>query len=244
MSSPKELPLQKLQFYVTTPYACGYIPNKRARSLIAAPQHLVDAEVYSGLIQQGFRRSGKFSYRPHCEQCNECIPVRLVLDQFNPTRSQKRAFKQHADLTAHILPMDFQQVHFELYAEYQSLRHAEDDNFKNNSEADNIEQYRQFLCQSNVESMMVEFRDADNQVKIISVVDIVNNGISAVYTFYDAKERKASYGTYAVMWLADWAKKSSLQYMYLGYWVKDSQKMVYKQNFKPLEKLIKGKWST
>ena len=242
MSSPKALPLQKLQFYVTSPYKCGYLPEKLAQSLIAAPQHLVDAEVYGGLIQQGFRRSGRFAYRPHCEGCSECVPVRIVASRFAPTRSQKRAHKQHMDLEVRILPMAFHENHFELYANYQAARHAE--NYAPNHAVDlnDAEQYRQFLCQSNVESLMVEFCDSKHQIKIVSVVDIVNDGVSAVYTFYDAADTKASYGTYSILWLLEWTMSLGLPYLYLGYWIKDSQKMAYKQNFKPLQKLANGEW--
>ena len=260
MTLPSELPLHKLQFYVTTPYKCGYLPNKLAQSLIAAPHHLVDNQVYSGLITQGFRRSGKFAYRPHCETCNACIPIRLILSEFAPNRSQKRAFKQHADLKTSIMPLHFSQNHFELYNSYQHLRHAEEDNLNQTEPKDEAEQYRQFLCQSNVESLMIEFRDANNQIKIVSVVDIVQDGVSAVYTFYDATDtraisgenekstsygthvKRASYGTYAIMWLAEWTKNLGLPYLYLGYWIQDSQKMAYKQQFKPQEKLIDGEW--
>jgi len=251
MTLPSEPALHKLQFYVTTPYKCGYLPNKLAQSLIAAPHHLVNSQVYSGLITQGFRRSGKFAYRPHCETCNACIPIRLVLSEFAPNRSQKRAFKQHADLTASIMPLHFSQNHFELYNSYQHLRHADEDNLNQTEPKDEAEQYRQFLCQSNVESLMIEFKNACNQVKIVSVVDIVQDGISAVYTFYDATDSRASYGTntkrasfgtYSIMWLAEWTKSLNLPYLYLGYWIQDSQKMTYKQQFKPQEKLIDGEW--
>ena len=243
MSSPKELPLQKLQFYVTTPYQCSYIAKNLAQSLIASPYNLVDAAVYSELISQGFRRSGKFSYRPHCENCSKCIPIRVVLSQFIPTRSQKRAYKQHADLTANIMPLGYHQEHFELYAEYQALRHAEESLTQNN-DGDEEDQYRQFLCQSNVESLMIEFRDAHHRLKIVSVIDIINNGVSAVYTFYNATELKTSYGTFAIMWLISWATNRHLPCLYLGYWIQGSQKMAYKENFKPQEKLIDGEWST
>ena len=248
MSLPSELHLQKLQFYVTTPYTCGYLPKKLAQSLIATPHHLVDADVYSGLIQQGFRRSGKFSYRPHCESCNACIPVRVILRDFVPNRSQKRAYKQHADLSAHVMPLGYHESHFALYTSYQATRHP-DDNLKKQAEAhrtaqiqNEADEYRHFLCQSNVESAMVEFRDTNNQVKIVSVIDVVNDGISAVYTFYDAAESKASYGTHSIMWLIEWTKLLDLPYFYLGYWIADSQKMAYKQAFKPQEKLIDGEW--
>ncbi len=242
MTLPSEPALHKLQFYVTTPYKCGYLPNKLAQSLIAAPHHLVDSQVYSGLITQGFRRSGKFAYRPHCETCNACVPVRLILDLFVPNRSQKRAFKQHADLNVRVLPLDFQKNHFELYNNYQQLRHADENKLSPTETKDEAEQYRQFLCMSNVESLMIEFSDAEGNIKIVSVVDVVRDGISAVYTFYDATEAKASYGTYSIMWLTEWTKSVKLPYLYLGYWIQDSQKMAYKQHFKPQEKLIDGEW--
>ncbi len=242
MTLPSEPALHKLQFYVTTPYKCGYLPNKLAQSLIAAPHHLVDSQVYSGLITQGFRRSGKFAYRPHCETCNACIPIRLMLSEFSPNRSQKRAFKQHADLNAFIIPLTFSQNHFELYNNYQHLRHTDEDNLNQSSPKDEAEQYRQFLCQSNVESLMIEFREANNQVKIVSVIDVVHDGVSAVYTFYDATDSKASYGTYSIIWLAEWTKNLNLPYLYLGYWIQENQKMAYKQQFKPQEKLIDGEW--
>lgn len=244
MSLPSDTPLHKLQFYVTTGYTCGYLPNRMAQSLIAAPQHLVDANVYSGLIQQGFRRSGKFSYRPHCENCQECVPVRVVLEKFSPSRSQKRAFKQHQNLTATILPVGFHEEHYALYASYQRARHSDDkaaEQTDSDSQENDVEQYQSFLCQSNVESVLIEFREGD-QLKMVSVIDIVRDGISAVYTFYDTSDNTTSYGTYNILWQALWAQTLDLPYLYLGYWIKDSRKMAYKQNYRPLEKLIDGEW--
>lgn len=240
MSLPGDQPLQKLQFYVTTGYSCGYLPNKMAQSLIAAPQHLVTAEVYSNLIDQGFRRSGKFAYRPHCENCQECVSVRIAVDEFCPSRSQKRAFKKHQNLRANIVPVDFYEEHYSLYAAYQIARHH-DETKTEASEENSVEQYRNFLCQSNVESVLVEFRE-QNVLKMVSVIDIVHNGISAVYTFYDTSDTGNSYGTFNILWQAEWAKRLELPYLYLGYWIRDSQKMAYKQKFKPLEKLIHNQW--
>jgi arginyl-tRNA--protein-N-Asp/Glu arginylyltransferase len=239
MSLPNEVPLHKLQFYVTSGYSCGYLPKKLAQSLIAAPQHLINANVYSGLIQQGFRRSGKFAYRPHCDGCRECIAVRVNVEQFQPNKSQKRAHKRHQHLAVTILPIAFYEEHHRLYAAYQAVRHAEDS--APNQDQDDEEQYRNFLCQTNVESVMVEFRD-QSVLKMVSVIDIVYDGISAVYTFYDPHDTKASYGTYNVLWQVEWAKQLKLPYLYLGYWIRESQKMAYKQNFTPLEKLIDGEW--
>ena len=236
MTTPFEPPLQKLQFYATTAYQCGYLKDQRAQSLIAAPHHLITTEIYSGLIQQGFRRSGKFAYRPHCELCNACIAVRVPVATFQPSRSQKRALKQHATMRVQMRPLVFQQAHFELYLAYQIARHDVEDD-----EAKNLEEYRNFLTQSNIESYLLEFVE-DGQLKMVSVVDVVNDGVSAVYTFYDTTDKKASYGTYNVLWQIEWAKSLGLPFLYLGYWIAASPKMAYKQLFQPQQKLIDGEW--
>lgn len=241
MSDPKALPQQALQFYVTTPYSCGYITENLAQSLIASPHHLVDANAYSELITQGFRRSGKFTYRPHCEKCQACVPVRIVLNKFTPTRSQKRAYKKHQSLQASVIELQFIPEHLALYQHYQSARHADDLNVKIESENEE-EQYRQFLCQSHVESLMVEFKDNEGNVKAVSVVDVVKEGLSAVYTFYDTTDTSDSYGTYTIMWLAAWAKQLSLPYLYLGYWINESPKMAYKEKFNAQQRLIDNEW--
>jgi len=242
MTLPNDAPLQKLQFYVTTGYSCGYLPNKLAQSLIASPQHLIDAHIYSGLIQQGFRRSGKFAYRPHCETCRECVPVRIMLAEFTPSRSQKRATRQHQNLTTTILPIGFHDDHYKLYAAYQTARHANTESVKEEkTEQDETDQYKNFLCQTNVESVMVEFRE-NGQLKMVSVIDIVLDGISAVYTFYETSDLSSSFGTYNILWQIEWAKTLNFPYLYLGYWIRDSKKMAYKQNYKPLEMLIDGEW--
>jgi len=250
MTLPSDQTLEKLQFYVTTGYTCGYLPNKMAQSLIASPQHLINTEIYSGLIQQGFRRSGKFAYRPHCENCMSCVPVRIPVQLYEANRSQKRAFKQHQHLTTHILPIAFNEAHYQLYTAYQLARHSKPDTQEDHFEVDEVEQYKSFLCQSNIDSVMVEFRDSGT-LKMVSIIDIVNDGISAVYTFYDVTDlqtsdknpaKRASYGTYNILWQINWAKTLNLPYLYLGYWIKESQKMAYKSNYQPLERLIDGEW--
>lgn len=235
MTSPENLDLQKIQFYVTAPYSCGYLSNKLAQSLIATPQHLVDGPQYSALIQQGFRRSGKFVYRPHCENCNACIPVRLPVDDFQSSRSQKRAYKNHQALNVSVSPLSFDEAHFDLYKAYQLARH------EGNEKEETVEQYRNFLVQSNVNSLSISFT-LNGVLKIVSVVDLVEDGVSAVYTFYNCTDTKASYGTYSIMWLIDWCKHLKLPYLYLGYWIKNSQKMAYKENFIPQEALIDCEW--
>lgn len=202
MTLPNEPPLNKLQFYVTTSYACGYLPNHMAQSLIASPQHLVNSQVYSQLIQQGFRRSGQYVYRPHCEHCNACIPVRILVNEVNYSRNQKRIFKQYDDLQIQVLPTTFNAEHFALYQHYQKARHTNPVNPDDTVVVDNEESYRSFLCATNVETVIVEFRQND-LLKMVSIVDILQNGISAVYTFFDTLNKRDSLGTYNILWQID-----------------------------------------
>lgn len=240
MTSPDNPPLQNLRFYVTAPYSCGYLEGRLAQSLIAAPHQLIDAHAYNTLIQIGFRRSGKFVYRPHCENCKACVPVRLPVKKPKPDRSQRRALTRHRSLEASILPLQFSREHLALYNAYQIARHDGD---KDAGERELAEQYSNFLVQSNVDSMLVEFR-LDDVLKMVSVVDIVSDGVSAVYTFYETGDAAASYGTYNILWLTDWCRSLNLPYLYLGYWIKDSPKMAYKRNFLPQEILVDGEWKT
>ncbi len=250
MSMSSGSSLEKIECYLTAEYCCSYLPQQSAQSLITAPPHVITAHQYSSLIKQGFRRSGKFVYKPHCQTCRECIPVRIVLADFAPNRSQQRAYKKHQNLTTTILPIGFHDAHYALYRAYQKARHADvHDSLSGENSAhteerslqDDIEQYKNFLCQSSVESVLVEFRD-QGQLKMLSVIDIVNDGISAVYTFYDTRDKNVSYGTYNVMWQATWAQSLHFRYLYLGYFIKESKKMAYKQNYKPLEMLIDVAW--
>lgn len=236
MTLPNDSHLQRLQFYATTAYPCGYLEGRQARSLIAAPHHLIDTRIYGELIRLGFRRSGKFAYRPHCEGCQACVPVRLPVGLFRPDRSQRRAQRHHGKLTTHVLDLQFVPEHFELYRAYQLARHP-----GGGMDADGAEQYRNFLVQSNVETQLVEFRE-DGRLRMVSVVDRVADGLSAVYTFYDCSDAAASYGTYNVLWLVDWCRQSELPYLYLGYWIAESRKMAYKINFRPLQGLVQGEW--
>ena len=231
-----DFPAHKLQFYLTTAYACSYLDERMARSQVATPSHLITGEIYSELIQLGFRRSGAYVYRPLCDRCRACVPVRLVVDEFKPTRIQRRATKRHANLTTHLLPLRFEQEHFDLYRHYQSQRHP-----GGGMDQDDRQQYRQFLLESGVSTNLVEFRE-NNVLRMVSVVDVADSGLSAVYTFYDPAVPQASFGTYNVLWQIERCRALGIPYLYLGYWIEHSQKMAYKVNFRPLEGLVDGQW--
>lgn len=228
--------LARIQFYVTTEYPCGYLEGRFARSLVAAPAHLIDRHNYSELVNLGFRRSGLYTYRPHCANCQACVPVRLCVADATSNRSQRRAWNRHRHLETSILPLDFSDEHFQLYARYQKTRHP-----GGGMDNDDATQYRNFLMQSNVDSALVEFRE-DGVLRMVSIVDKLSDGLSAVYAFYDSSVEGASYGVYNVLWLTAWCRELSLPYLYLGYWIAESRKMAYKIDFEPIEGLMDGDW--
>ncbi len=236
MTSMNDLPLNKLQFYATAPYPCSYLSDRIARSQVATPAHLIDARVYSRLVQAGFRRSGAFTYRPHCETCQACIPVRIHADRFQPNRSQQRARKRHGALSAQVLPLRFHPEHYELYRRYQSVRHT-----SGGMDQDNQEQYSHFLLQSHVRTFLVEFRER-SELRMVSIIDELQDGLSSVYTFFDPDLPGTSFGVYNILWQLDECRRRKLPHLYLGYLIHESRKMAYKAGFDALEALQDGVW--
>jgi len=238
MSQPNDaaLPFSLLQFYATSPYPCSYLADRQARSQVATPAHLIDAEIYSSLVRAGFRRSGIFTYRPHCDHCRACIPVRLPVADLQLTRSQRRALKKHANLRPREMPLALFSDHYALYCRYQQARHP-----GGGMDDDSREQYTQFLLQSRVDTRLIEFLD-DDGVRMVSLIDVLDDGLSSVYTFFDPDVAQSSFGTYNVLWQAAQCVDLGLPYLYLGYWIAESRKMAYKSAFTPIEGLIDGQW--
>jgi leucyl-tRNA---protein transferase len=238
MSNLADLPLVRMQFYVTAPYHCSYLPQLTARSQVATPLHKLDTATYHHLVQLGFRRSGHFVYRPHCSSCQACIPVRVPVARFQPNRLQRRVWRDHQHLTAHIVPFVFQQEHFALYQRYQQARHA-----GGGMDEDSSDQYQQYLLQSSVHSSLIEFREA-GVLRMVSIIDCLPDGLSSVYTFFDPESSKRSYGSYGILWQIAYTAALGLPQLYLGYWVEGSPKMAYKINYQPNERLQHGYWTT
>ncbi|HLS43424.1 MAG TPA: arginyltransferase [Paenalcaligenes sp.] len=237
MSHPSDNQRQAIQFYSTASYPCSYLPNRQARSMVAAPSHLVDTEAYSRLVSQGFRRSGAFTYKPYCDHCQACVPIRVDVAQFQASRNQRRLLKNLSGLQWRTLPLHWNEEHYALYQCYQQQRHPD-----SSTDNDSASQYVQFLLSSHVDSALMECRDADGALKIVAIIDKLEDGISAVYTFYDPTD-KHSLGTFSILQQITMCREQGLPWLYLGYWIEESRKMAYKTRFGPYQLLENGKWA-
>ncbi len=236
MSYAKDLPIFRLQFYLTASYPCSYLPGRQSRSQVAAPDSLIDSSVYSELVRLGFRRSGQHVYRPRCDACRACVSVRVPVAEFEPNRAQRRCQNRNADLTLRLRPLVFDEAHYRLYQRYQAARHA-----GGGMDQDDREQFRGFLLQSRVDSVLAEF-SLEGGVVMVALVDKLIDGLSAVYTFFDPNLEKRGLGTFGVLTQIRLAQEIGLPFVYLGYWIEACNKMAYKRNFRPLEGVCDGRW--
>jgi leucyl-tRNA---protein transferase len=233
--------LSNLKLYATYPHACSYLDGQEATTLFIDPQAKVDHGLYSHLSDLGFRRSGDHIYRPRCQTCKACIPVRIPVQRFKPTRQQKRCWAHNQDLQVKIVNSLNLRLYYPLYARYISQRHADGDMYPPSED-----QLINFLKPAVEQSTdYLEFWLQDELVAV-AVSDRLSQGLSAIYTFYspDANLQYRSLGVLAVLYQIQRAQQLGLAYLYLGYWIKDCKKMAYKNHYQPLELLIDQVWRT
>ena len=226
----------KLLLYATPSHECSYLPGNDATTLFVDPEFPKDSAVYSLLSRNGFRRSGEHVYRPNCHDCVACVPVRVPVESFRPRRSQRRALRANRDLR--IVPREstFSEEHFLLYNAYLSARHP-DGGMDNPTR----KQYREFLLSSWADTMLYEFR-LGPQLVAVTVVDYLTDGLSAVYTFFHPDFSSRGIGTFSILWQIEETRRLGLQWLYLGYWIANAPKMLYKQEFQPQERFVDGRW--
>lgn len=228
----------ELRVFATRPHPCSYLPDQRATTLFVDPAAPMDTTLYSELSSAGFRRSGPHVYRPHCAHCQACVSVRIPVDEFRPSRSQRRLLRRNQDLE--VTPIDDLEdpQYYQLYERYIDARHYDGDMYPPSQD-----QFHAFLTREWDATRFYAFRDPQ-RLLAVAVVDQLNDGLSAIYTFYDPDPDIAarSLGTFAVLWQIHLARQLGLHAVYLGYWIRECRKMSYKLNFQPIELLLNDHW--
>ncbi len=228
--------LSELRFFTTPAHDCSYLEGKQAITLFADPLARIDKDLYSVLSSVGFRRSGGHIYRPHCQTCSACIPVRIPVQQFSLKRRFKRVMKKNEDLeVTQCIPL-LTDEYFDLYRRYITERHADGDMYPPTRD-----QFESFLVDGRPEASFYEFRASDELLGI-AVVDELNDGLSAIYSFFDPDLEARALGVNMILWLVSEARRRGLEHVYLGYWIKQCQKMSYKMDYKPLEIYVNNHW--
>ncbi len=228
--------LSELRFFATPAHDCSYLEGREAITLFADPLANIDKRLYSSLSAVGFRRSGTHIYRPYCQSCSACIPVRVQADRFVMSRSQRRVWRRNQDLTVTLSPPQLTDELFSLYDRYIDDRHRNGDMYPASRE-----QFESFLVEGRPEACFVEFR-AGSRLVAVAVIDELDHGLSAIYTFFDPALARRSLGVFAILWLVDRAARQKLSHVYLGYWIKQCQKMNYKMDYRPIEMFVNNRW--
>ncbi|MDR9437110.1 MAG: arginyltransferase [Thiohalophilus sp.] len=228
--------LNELQFFASPEHPCSYLDDRQATSIFVDPSLVLRPAHYSALAGIGFRRSGNYIYRPHCRNCRACVPVRIPVDRFEPNRSQRRTLKANQDVQLTTRPVEFVDEHYDLYRRYMQHRHP-----GGGMDNDDPDTYMRVLDSYWAETTLIEFR-ARQQLLAIAVTDVLEDGLSAVYTFFEPQPSQKGLGTLAILQQIELARQWQRSYLYLGYWIGESDKMDYKRRFQPLEGYDGRQW--
>jgi arginyl-tRNA--protein-N-Asp/Glu arginylyltransferase len=224
------------EMFLSMPHPCSYLPGRVATSLFVDPRAPLDSDMYASYMRLGFRRSGDLVYRPHCRDCHACIPVRVPVASFVPSRGQRRVLARNHDIKIVTRAPEYNVEHFALYLRYQRQRHP-----GGGMDDTDPQKYKSFVISRHVHTVFYEMRVASRLVGV-AVVDHLPDGLSAVYTFFDPLEKRRGLGVFAVLWQIERARELNLPAVYLGYLIRECQKMAYKENYRPLEAYIDGRW--
>lgn len=230
---PRDAP----QFYLTSPSPCPYLPGREERKIFT---HLIGRRARAlndSLTEAGFRRSQTIAYRPACEGCHACVSVRVLVDAFEPSRSQRRVARANADLTGAIAPAHATSELYDLFRDYVDARHSD------GGMADmTVLDFAMMIEDSHVDTAIVEYRH-DGELIACCLTDTLADGLSMVYSIYNPDETKRSLGAYMILDHIARARALGLPHLYLGYWVDGSRKMDYKSRYRPQERLTHQGWT-
>jgi arginyl-tRNA--protein-N-Asp/Glu arginylyltransferase len=242
------------QFYLTAPSPCPYLPGQEERKVFT---HLVGErapELNNLLTHGGFRRSQSIAYRPACERCRACVSVRVIVDEFLPTRNMRRVLDRNADVAGEMRVAVPTSEQYSVFRAYLDARHCD------GGMADmTVLDYAMMIEDSHVQTRLVEYRrrpDGDagsrgagqraderaGELVAVALTDVLNDGLSMVYSFYEPAPEQRSLGTFMILDHIARARRMGLAYVYLGYWVRGSRKMDYKGRFLPQERLAPEGW--
>lgn len=228
-----------IRFHATAPHPCSYLAGQEATTLFVAPDsELSDSELVD-LTQNGFRRSGRYIYRPHCDHCHACISVRVQAQDFQPKRRHQRTLNRNHDVTFDTSDPELNETHYALYARYIEARHRDGDMYPPSPS-----QYVSFLTAGGIGSRFLNARLNGQLVATMLYDHIPGHGLSAIYTFFDPATdmEHRSFGRLLILELIRRAQTDQVPYVYLGYWIRDCKKMAYKTEYRPIELLINGRW--
>ena len=236
MSDDEIAALEEIGFRITPEHECSYLDDHTAITLFVDPEYPIVMQQYSSLAKLGFRRSGSNIYRPHCNECCLCIPVRVPVDEFKPNRSQRRNKTLNKDLDMNVKDAVFNDEHYQLYRRYMKGRHA-----GGGMDNDEPDSYENLIKADWSSSKLLEFR-LDNKLMMVAVIDIFDDSISAVYTFFDPDYPDRGLGVFGILSEIDYIKSQKLEWLYLGYWNPKTNKMSYKINYQPMEFFDGQEW--
>ena len=229
--------MRNVQLYLSPPHPCPYLDNREAQMLIADPADPEPRLLYDALSAQGFRRSSQMIYRPHCNACQACVPLRVPVSSFQPRRRHRRIWREGMEqfrITRQ--PATLEQSHYQLFQTYLQARHTD-----GSMSAMSEEEYTGMLQSdwSETELLLVHHKE---QLVAVAITDTLSHGLSAVYTYFDPAFRKLSPGTFCLLAQIDWCQERGLPWLYLGYWIADCRKMAYKAEFLPHEQWRENRW--
>ena len=227
---------EHIQLYLTAEHECSYLPDRMASNIVPDPNIAMDISIYSHLLKLGYRRSGDYIYRPHCNGCEECQPCRIPVAHFSPRKNQQRCLKANHDLELNIVRAGYSDEHFELYRDYLNTRHV-DGGMANPTQDD----FEHFLYSEWSNTHFLEVRK-DERLLAVAVTDVTPSGLSAVYTYFDPAESRRGLGNFCILQQIKQAQRMQLEHLYMGYWIENCQKMKYKTNFQPMQAFVDDIW--